>query len=103
VVYDRILQPASLERMVPTFSRDPEFALFLNEPFPSFSPGGRKLLYSAQGGNGLDLIFAALSDKELTATPDHAECKAVHLLKAVSVRAEPPLQSIDCRLTGYTQ
>jgi Tol biopolymer transport system component len=54
VIYDRILQPASLQRMVPTFSRDPEFALFLNEPFPSFSPDGKKLVYSAQAGNGLN-------------------------------------------------
>ena len=38
VIYDRVLQPASTQRMVPTVSHDPEFELFLNEPFPSFSP-----------------------------------------------------------------
>ena len=54
VVYDKILSPASLQRMVPTVSHDPDFELFLNEPFPSFSPDGKKLLYSAQGGNGID-------------------------------------------------
>jgi TolB protein len=54
VIYDKILQPASLQRMVPTVSHDPDFDLFLNEPFPSFSPDGKKLLYSAQAGNGLN-------------------------------------------------
>jgi Tol biopolymer transport system component len=54
VVYERYIQPGYQERMIPTFSRDPEFELFLNEPFPSFSPDGKKLLYSAQARNGLD-------------------------------------------------
>ena len=34
-------------------SRDPEFELLLSEPFPSFSPDGKKLLYSQYGGNGM--------------------------------------------------
>jgi TolB protein len=54
VIYDKILQPATLQHMEPTFSRDPDFELFLNEPFPSFSPDGTKVLYSAQAGNGLN-------------------------------------------------
>ena len=52
VVYERILQPAATEHLVPTVSRDPEFELFLSEPFPAFSPDGKKLLYSQYGGNG---------------------------------------------------
>ena len=54
VVYDRVLQPASIERVVPVFSRDPDFELRLNEPFPSYSPDGRRIVYSAQAHNGLD-------------------------------------------------
>jgi TolB protein len=54
VIYDRILHPASTQRMVPTVSHDPEFDLFLNEPFPSFSPDGSKLLYSFQADNGVN-------------------------------------------------
>jgi Tol biopolymer transport system component len=54
VVYERILKPASTEHLVPTVSRDPEFDLVLSEPFPSFSPDGRQLLYSAYGGNGVN-------------------------------------------------
>jgi TolB protein len=53
VVYERFLQRASTEHLVPTLSRDPEFELLLSEPFPAFSPDGRKLLYSQYGGNGL--------------------------------------------------
>ena len=60
VIYDRILQPASTQRMVPTFSRDPDFELFLNEPFPSFSPDGRKLLYSFQAGNGTNPVDTSI-------------------------------------------
>jgi Tol biopolymer transport system component len=52
VVYERILHPASTEHLVPTVSRDPEFELFLSEPFPSFAPDGRRLLYSQYGGAG---------------------------------------------------
>jgi TolB protein len=54
VVYERILNPAATEHLIPTSSRDPEFELTLSEPFPSFSPDGGKLLYSAYGRNGLD-------------------------------------------------
>ena len=52
VVYERILQPASTEHLIPTQSRDPEFELLLSEPFPSFLPDGKKLLYSQYGSNG---------------------------------------------------
>jgi TolB protein len=52
VVYERILHQASTEHLIPTASRDPEFELLLSEPFPSFSPDGKKLLYSQYAGNG---------------------------------------------------
>jgi TolB protein len=52
VVYERILQPARTEHLIPTASRDPEFELLLTEPFPSYSPDGKQLLYSQYGGNG---------------------------------------------------
>ena len=52
VVYERVLQPASTEHLVPTASRDPEFDLVLSEPFPSFSPDGARLLYSEYGATG---------------------------------------------------
>src|SRR5450432_2857715 len=52
VVYERILQPAGTEHLIPTVSRDPEFELLLSEPFPAFSPDGKMLLYSQYGGNG---------------------------------------------------
>jgi Tol biopolymer transport system component len=53
VVYERILEPAATEHLVPTASRDPEFELLLSEPFPSFSPDGKQLLYSQYGGKGI--------------------------------------------------
>ena len=52
VVFERVIQPAVTEHLMPTASRDPEFELLLSEPFPAFSPDGAKLLYSAYGGNG---------------------------------------------------
>ncbi len=55
VVYERIVQPASTEHLIPTASHDPEFELLLSEPFPSFSPDGQKLLYSQYGGNGTNV------------------------------------------------
>jgi Tol biopolymer transport system component len=54
MVYERILKQASTEHLIPTVSRDPEFDLVLSEPFPSFSPDGRRLLYSAYGNDGLN-------------------------------------------------
>ncbi len=52
VVYERVLNPASTEHLIPTASLDPDFELTLSEPFPAFSPDGRKLLYSKYGNNG---------------------------------------------------
>jgi TolB protein len=53
VVYERILHRGATEHLVPTQSRDSDFELILSEPFPSFSPDGRKLLYSKYGADGL--------------------------------------------------
>jgi TolB protein len=71
VVYERILQPASTEHLVPTASRDPDFELLLSEPFPSFSPDGKKLLYSQYANNGtnpgdtsVEIMNADGSDKK---------------------------------------
>ena len=52
LVYERILQAARTEHLIPTASRDPDFELVLSEPFPYFSPDGKKLLYSQYGNNG---------------------------------------------------
>ena len=49
VVYQRISRLGSTEHLVQTFSRDPQFDLLLSEPFPSFSPDGKQLLYSQYG------------------------------------------------------
>ena len=49
VVYERISRLGSTEHLVPTFSPDAEFELFLSEPFAFFSPDGTKLLYSQYG------------------------------------------------------
>jgi Tol biopolymer transport system component len=54
VVYERIIHQAATEHLISTTSRDADFDLVLSEPFPSFSPDGAKLLYSAYGRNGLD-------------------------------------------------
>lgn len=52
LVYERMLKPAMTEHLIPTASHDPEFELFLSEPFPSFSPDGRRLLYSQYTNDG---------------------------------------------------
>ena len=53
LVYERVVQRATTEHLIPTASRDPEFELYLSEPFPSFSPDGRRLIYSQYGNNGM--------------------------------------------------
>lgn len=54
LVYERVIHLATTEHLIPTFSRDPEFQLVLSEPFPSFSPDGRQLIYSQYGNNGVN-------------------------------------------------
>jgi TolB protein len=53
LVYERMVKPAMTEHLISTASHDPEFEVFLSEPFPNFSPDGRQLLYSQYGGDGL--------------------------------------------------
>jgi TolB protein len=52
LVYERVMQRGTTEHLIPTASRDPEFELYLSEPFPSFSPDGRELIYSQYANNG---------------------------------------------------
>jgi len=52
LVYERVVHSATTEHLLPTASRDPQFELYLSEPFPSFSPDGSRLLYSQYGNNG---------------------------------------------------
>ena len=46
VAFQRIERLGFTQHLIPTFSRDPGFELFLNEPFPELSPDGTKLLFS---------------------------------------------------------
>jgi TolB protein len=71
VVYERILKPASTEHLISTFSRDPEFELFLSEPFPAFSPDGKTLLYSQYGGNGLNTSDTTIQTMNADGTGKH--------------------------------
>lgn len=52
LVYERVVKNGTTEHLIPTASHDPEFELFLSEPFPSFSTDGRRLIYSQYGNNG---------------------------------------------------
>jgi Tol biopolymer transport system component len=52
LVYERMLRPATTEHLIPTASHDPEFELYLTEPFPAFSADGRQLIYSQYANNG---------------------------------------------------
>ena len=52
VVYERVLRKAMTEHLIPTGSTDPEFELYLSEPFATFSPDGTQLLYSQYSTTG---------------------------------------------------
>ena len=41
------------QHFIPTGSIDPEFELYLSEPFATFSPDGTQLLYSQYGNDGM--------------------------------------------------
>jgi TolB protein len=71
VVYERMIQPAATEHLIPTASRDPEFELLLSEPFPSFSLDGKKLLYSAYGGNGTNTSDTAIEIMNANGSEKH--------------------------------
>ena len=46
VVYEQITRLGFTQHRVPTFSPDPYFELFLNDPFVSFSPDGTRMVFS---------------------------------------------------------
>ena len=46
VAYERIERLGYTQHVVPAFSPDPEFELFLHEPFVSFSPDGARMIFS---------------------------------------------------------
>src|SRR5436305_952774 len=52
LVFERFVHPATTEHLISTVSHDPEFDLYLSEPFPTFSPDGRQLVYSQYANNG---------------------------------------------------
>ncbi len=53
LVYERVLRRAMTEHLIPTGSIDPEFELYLSEPFATFSPDGTQLLYSQYSNDGM--------------------------------------------------
>jgi Tol biopolymer transport system component len=53
LVFERVIHRASTETLFPTASHDPEFDLYLTEPFPAFSPDGTRLIYSQYGNDGV--------------------------------------------------
>jgi TolB protein len=61
VVYERVSRLGSSEPLVPTFSRDPEFELVLSEPFPAFSPDGKRVAYTEWGTEKSDTTGLELS------------------------------------------
>jgi TolB protein len=71
VVYERILQPAVTEHLIPTLSRDPEFELLLSEAFPAFSPDGKTLLYSQYGGNGMNTSDTSIQTMNADGSAKH--------------------------------
>ena len=62
VVYERITRLGSNEHLTPTFSPDADFELFLSEPFASFSPDGKQLLYSQTGVRSSERTGLELTD-----------------------------------------
>jgi len=54
LVYERALRRSGTEHFIPTGSIDPEFELYLSEPFTAFSPDGTQVLYSQQADDGMD-------------------------------------------------
>ncbi len=62
VAFQRIQRLGFTQHLVPTFSRDPAFELFLNEPFPELSPDGTKLLFSQY----VDVRSSALGLTQIT-------------------------------------
>jgi TolB protein len=61
LVYERALRRSMNEHFIPTGSVDPEFDLYLSEPFTTFSPDGTRLLYSEQSSDGMDPADTSLA------------------------------------------
>ncbi len=53
LVYERVLRKAMTEHFIPTGSIDSAFELYLSEPFATFSPDGKQMLYSQYTNNGM--------------------------------------------------
>ncbi len=64
LVYERALRKAMTEHFIPTGSIDPEFELFLSEPFATFSPDGTQLLYSQYSNGGMSIFRHQHRDHE---------------------------------------
>ena len=50
MVYHKAMEAAVPTRMTPTFSRDPEFELYLTGNFPAYSPTGEQIVIAATPG-----------------------------------------------------
>jgi len=50
MVYHKAIEAAVPTRMTPTFSRDPEFELYLTGNFPAYSPTGEQIVIAATPG-----------------------------------------------------
>jgi TolB protein len=50
MVYHKAIEAAKPTRMTPTFSRDPEFELYLTGNFPAYSPTGEQIVIAATPG-----------------------------------------------------
>ncbi len=53
LVYERVMRKAMTEHFIPTGSIDSAFELNLSEPFATFSPDGKQMLYSQYSANGM--------------------------------------------------
>ncbi len=62
VAYERIERLGTTQHLVPAFSPDPEFELFLHEPFVSFSPDGTRMIFSQYGERVSDATGLASSN-----------------------------------------
>ncbi len=62
VAYERIERLGYTQHLVPAFSPDPEFELFLHEPFVSFSPDGARMIFSQYGDRVSDATGLAGSN-----------------------------------------
>lgn len=62
VAYERIERLGYTQHVAPAFSPDPEFELFLHEPFVSFSPDGDRMVFSQYNDRFSDATGLASSN-----------------------------------------